>query len=131
MDILSSVQSKNPQFYQSLQPVIHRLANKQAISQPILHYAGLLFLLAQYPSLVAIPTQDIDEVLHIHLNDANYAQDCHNLFGGAMLHRPEVNNPSAFSRTSTLFAKEFQVRYNGHPAACEVFIRPSKLEGLF
>jgi hypothetical protein len=128
MDILSKIQFQNPEFFQSLQPIIYRLACGQAISQSILNYAGLLFLLHQHPALVVVPTQDIDHILHTHLSDANYAQDCRNLFGGTMLHYPEVDNASAFSKTSTLFAQEFQVSYSGHPAACEVFMQPGRLK---
>ncbi|GAB4131652.1 MAG: hypothetical protein Fur0046_00760 [Cyanobacteria bacterium J069] len=124
--ILSIIQDKNPEFYQSLQIRLVRMQRSGAYSaQMLAQYAGLLFLLSQNPGLVAVPNQAIDAVLHSHMEQPEFAQDMARLFGdrAAVEHVPGAGSKAGFAATKALFEQEFQVSYEGGAAACELFIK--------
>lgn len=74
MNILSTIQAKNPAFHQSLQPLLDRMQHSNSYSaKAIAQYAGLLFLLSQNPGLAAVPTSAIDDVLHKHMEQPEFA----------------------------------------------------------
>ncbi|WP_448597255.1 hypothetical protein [Thermoleptolyngbya sp.] len=126
MNILSIIQAKNPVFYQSLQPFLDRMQRSNPDSvKAIAQYAGLLFLLSQNPGLTAVPTSAIDDVLHKHMEQPEFAQDMALLFGNRAVaeHLPGAGSESGFAKTKALFESEFQTAYGKQAAACELFIK--------
>ncbi|BAU40615.1 hypothetical protein [Leptolyngbya sp. O-77] len=126
MKVLSIIQAKNPAFHQSLQPLLTRMQRSTSCSvKAIAQYAGLLFLLSQNPGLVAVPTDAIDDVLHQHMEQPEFAQDMALLFGDRAVaeHLPGAGSASGFAQTKALFEREFQASYGNHAAACELFIK--------
>ncbi|MFQ3617972.1 MAG: hypothetical protein SNJ57_07865 [Cyanobacteriota bacterium] len=126
MKILSIIQTKNPAFHQSLQPLMTRMQRSNAHSvKAIAQYAGFLFLLSQNPGLTAVPTSAIDDVLHQHMEQPEFAQDMALLFGDRAVaeHLPGAGSESGFAKTKALFEREFQTDYGKHAAACELFIK--------
>ncbi|QKD82273.1 hypothetical protein HPC62_08810 [Thermoleptolyngbya sichuanensis A183] len=126
MNILAIIQAKNPAFHQSLQSFLARMERSGSYSvKAIAQYAGLLFLLSQNPGLVAVPTDAIDNVLHQHMEQPEFAQDMALLFGDRAVaeHLPGAGSESGFAKTKALFEREFQTDYGNHAAACELFIK--------
>jgi hypothetical protein len=126
MKILSAIQAKNPVFYSSIQGLLDRMQRSGSCSiKAIAQYAGLLFLLSQNPGLVAVPTDAIDDVLHHHMEQPEFAQDMVLLFGDRAVagHLPGGSSEASFATTKMLFENEFRVVYSGSAAACELFIK--------
>lgn len=126
MNIFSIIQAKNPAFHQSLQPLLARMQHSTSYSiKAIAQYAGLLFLLSQNPGLIAVPTDAIDDVLHQHMEQPEFAQDMALLFGDRAVaaHLPGGSSEASFATTKVLFENEFRVVYSGSAAACELFIK--------
>ncbi|WNZ27473.1 glycine-rich domain-containing protein-like [Leptolyngbya sp. NK1-12] len=81
-------------------------------------YRRFLFLHHRYPTAQLVPSQEIDQVWHIHILDtAKYRQDCQFLFGRFIDHYPyfglrgEADRQAmehAFAHTQALFEQCFQ-----------------------
>ncbi|GAB4135359.1 MAG: hypothetical protein Fur0046_08050 [Cyanobacteria bacterium J069] len=129
MQILGVIQHKQPEFYEVLQLMMRSLAldaiaPNQATYKAFSHYAGMLFLLLQHPRLIAVPTLEIDEVLHHFLHQQDRKLACFKGFNfSAIAHIKASNNQTKFAQTKALFEQEFQTTYGDQSAACEIFIR--------
>jgi arginyl-tRNA--protein-N-Asp/Glu arginylyltransferase len=126
LDILATIQQQDQTFFTVLQSVrfLHEQAEKLHNSNSLQLYQGLLFLLYKYPDLRAVPTQDIDDLLHTHLSDPDYSEDCYKLFNNYIVHSSatdELVNQFNFQFTKVLFEREFNVPYGWQAAGCDVF----------
>ncbi len=77
---------------------------RQEIEVAIARYKMFLYIQYLYPHLQLVPTQEIDEVWHVHilLNTFKYIQDCQGLFGRIIHHASITELPQQESKTLTL-----------------------------
>jgi len=99
---------------------------KKNADKCIQQYKNFLFLLKKYGNTQQLtPSEDLDEVWHLHiLNTKQYRQDCDNIFGKFLDHDPIYPTQKSLSETSKntfqitqdLYRKEFGVfMYNCIP----------------
>jgi hypothetical protein len=131
-NILLTIAFVYPLFYRALRGIdfIKTTAAKAFTNDELHSYYGFLFLSFQYPDHHLIPTPEIDAVLHAHVVNPCFIQDCQKLFGDReRVHVSGVVNQEAFQKTKALFEKMFQVPYGDTMADCEFFRRQSGEDG--
>src|SRR5687768_13476968 len=66
-----------------------RLWNEERVERALVEYKQFLALMHWYPEAFLVPSEDIDEVWHVHvLNTSRYQADCETIFGRFQHHSP-------------------------------------------
>lgn len=89
---------------QLLKKTEQRQRNIQEIEAAITRYKMFLYLQNLYPHVRLVPTQEIDEIWHLHIlmNTFEYIQDCQHLFGRIIHHATFTELPQKESGIFTL-----------------------------